>query len=112
MGIGKAALQNTGHTFDLAVQLRTLEEAFPNLMVVGSRLWIELAFHLNGREKTKTPLGIYTSIYLPKFREGTHFIIKTVSFVSGGPYGPRGVLSDFEGGGGGVPKVYNRTDPK
>ena len=56
MGIGKAALQNTGHTFDLAVQLRTLEEAFPNLMVVGSRLWIELAFHLNGREKTKTPL--------------------------------------------------------
>ena len=28
-------------------------------------------------------------------------LIKTVSFVSGGPYGPRGVLSDFEGGGGG-----------
>ena len=54
--------------------------------------------------------GIYTGIYLPTFREGTHFIIKTVSFVSGGPYGPRGVLSDFEGGGG-VPKVYNRTDP-
>ena len=53
--------------------------------------------------------GIYTGIYLPTFREGTHFIIKTVSFVSGGPYGPRGVLSDFEGG---VPKVYNRTDPK
>ena len=56
MGIGKAALQNTGHTFDLAIQLRTLEEAFPNLMVVGSRLWIELAFLLNGREKMKTPL--------------------------------------------------------
>ena len=36
-------------------------------------------------------------------------LIKTVSFVSGGPYGPRGVLSDFEGGG--VPKVYIRTDP-
>ena len=33
-----------------------------------------------------------------------------VSFISGGPYGPRGVLSDFEGGVG-VPKVYNRTDP-
>ena len=32
--------------------------------------------------------------------------------MSGGPYGPRGVLSDFEGGGeGGFPKVYNRTDP-
>ena len=31
--------------------------------------------------------------------------------MSGGPYGPRGVLSDFEGGEGGVPKVYNRTDP-
>ena len=42
--------------------------------------------------------GIYTGIYLPTFQEGTHFIIKTVSFVSGGPYGPRGVLSDFEGG--------------
>ena len=28
-------------------------------------------------------------------------LIKTVSFVSEGPYGPRGVLSDFEGGGGG-----------
>ena len=28
--------------------------------------------------------------------------------MSGGPYGPEGVLSDFEGG---VPKVYNRTDP-
>ena len=25
-------------------------------------------------------------------------LIKTVSFVSGDPYGPRGVLSDFEGG--------------
>ena len=47
---------NTGHTFDLAVQLRMLEEAFPNLMVAGSRLWIELAFLLNGREKMKTPL--------------------------------------------------------
>ena len=55
--------------------------------------------------------GIYTGIYLPTFREGTHFIIKTVSFVSGGPYGPGGVLSDFEGGGGGVPKVYSRRDP-
>ena len=43
--------------------------------------------------------GIYTGIYLPTFREGTHFIIKIVSFVSGGPYGPEGVLSDFEGGG-------------
>ena len=32
------------------------------------------------------------------------------SFISGGPYGPGGVLSDFEGGVG-VPKVYNRTDP-
>ena len=30
--------------------------------------------------------------------------------MSGGPYGPGGVLSDFEGGVG-VPKVYNRTDP-
>ena len=29
--------------------------------------------------------------------------------MSGGPYGRRGVLSDFEGGG--VPKGYNRTDP-
>ena len=39
-------------------------------------------------------------------------MIKTVSFVSGGPYGPGGVLSDFEGGGGGgVLKGYNRTDP-
>ena len=64
MGIGKAALQNTGHTFDLAVQLRTLEEAFPNLMVVGSRLWIELAVHLNGREKTKTPLYLFLLICL------------------------------------------------
>ena len=33
-----------------------------------------------------------------------------VSFISGGPYGPGGVLSDFEGGVG-VPNVYNRTDP-
>ena len=48
---------NTGHTFDLAVQLRMLEEAFPNLMVAGSRLWIELAFLLDGREKMKTPLN-------------------------------------------------------
>ena len=51
---------------------------------------------------------------LSTFREGSHFIIKTVSLVSGGPYGPRGFLSDFEGGwgeGGWVPKVYNRTDP-
>ncbi len=39
--------------------------------------------------------GIYTGIYLPTFREGTHFIIKTVSFVSGGPYGPRGVFIWF-----------------
>ena len=31
-------------------------------------------------------------------------------FMSVGPYGPGGVLSDFEGGVG-VPKVYNRTDP-
>ena len=46
--------------------------------------------------------GIYTGIYLPTFREGTHFIIKSVSFVSGGPYGPGGVLSDFEGGEGGI----------
>ena len=44
--------------------------------------------------------GIYTGIYLPTFREGTNFIIKTVSFISGGPYGPGGVLSDFFGGGG------------
>ena len=48
--------------------------------------------------------GIYTGIYLPTFREGTHFIIKIVSFVSGGPYGPEGVLSDFEGGRGGGPQ--------
>ena len=34
----------------------------------------------------------------------------TLSFMFGGPYGPRGVLSDF-GGGGGVLIVYNRTDP-
>ena len=27
-----------------------------------------------------------------------YFIIKTVSFVSGNPYGPRGVLTDFEVG--------------
>ena len=47
----------------MAVQLRTLEEAFPNLMVVGSRLWIELAFHLNGREKTKTPLSFFYTFY-------------------------------------------------
>ena len=39
--------------------------------------------------------GIYNGIYLPTFREGTHFIIKTVSFVSGGPYGPRGVFIWF-----------------
>ena len=33
--------------------------------------------------------------------------------MSGGPYGPGGVLSDFEGGeGGGGPKGYNRRDPK
>ena len=32
--------------------------------------------------------------------------------MSGGPYGPGGVLSDFlGGGGGGVPKVYSRRDP-
>ena len=34
-----------------------------------------------------------------------------VSFISGGFYGPRGVLSDFEGGGGRIPKEYSRTDP-
>ena len=50
---------------------------------------------------SKSDKTLYTGIYLPTFREGTHFIIKTVSFVSGGPYGPRGVLSDFEGGGEG-----------
>ena len=38
------------------VKAKTLEKAFPNLMVTGSRLWIELAFLLNGREKTKTRL--------------------------------------------------------
>ena len=32
--------------------------------------------------------------------------------MSGGPYGPGGVLSDFGGGRGGVPKVYSRRDPK
>ena len=34
--------------------------------------------------------------------------------MSGGPYGPGGVLSDFGGGGGRgvVPKVYSRRDPK
>ena len=52
----------------------------------------------------KSPPGIYnsifTGIYLPTFREGTDFIIKTVSFMSGDPYGPMGVLSDFEGGRG------------
>ena len=33
--------------------------------------------------------------------------------MSGGPYGPGGVLSDFGGGGGGgVPKVYSRRDPQ
>ena len=31
--------------------------------------------------------------------------------MSGGPYGPGGVLSDFWGGEGGVPKVYSRRDP-
>ena len=36
-----------------------------------------------------------------------------VPSTTGGPYRPGGVLSDFEGEGeGGVPKVYNRTDPK
>ena len=60
----------------------------------------------------KSDKTLYTGIYLPTFREGTNFIIKTVSFVSGGPYGPGGVLSDFEGGRGGVPKVYNRRDPE
>ena len=34
-----------------------------------------------------------------------------VVFVSGGPYGPGGVLSIFEGGEGGVPKVFSRKDP-
>ena len=33
-----------------------------------------------------------------------------VSFISGGFYGPRGVLSDFEEEGGRVPKEYSRTD--
>ena len=47
---------------------------------------------------------LYTGIYLPTFRR------VPVSFISGGPYGPGGVLSDFEGGVG-VPKVYNRTYP-
>ena len=35
--------------------------------------------------------------------------------MSGGPYGPGGVLSDLgggRGGGGGVPKVYSRRDPR
>ena len=33
--------------------------------------------------------------------------------MSGGPYGPGGVLSDFGGGGegGGAPKGYNRKIP-
>ena len=30
--------------------------------------------------------------------------------ISGGFYGPRGVLSDFEGGGGRILKEYSRTD--
>ena len=60
---------------------------------------------MSGRALPGNYNGIYTGIYLPTFREGTHFIIKTVSFVSGGPYGPRGVLSDFGGGGeGGGPQ--------
>ena len=29
-----------------------------NSLVAGSRLWIELAFLLNGREKMKTPLSL------------------------------------------------------
>ena len=37
----------------------------------------------------------------------------TGCFVLGRPYGRRGVLSLFEGGGrGGVPKVFSRKDPK
>ena len=36
----------------------------------------------------------------------------TGCFVLGRPYGRRGVLSLFEGGGGGgVPKVFSRKDP-
>ena len=32
--------------------------------------------------------------------------------MSVGPYGPGGVLVNFEGGGrGGVPKVFSRKDP-
>ena len=61
---------NTGHTFDLAVQLRMLEEAFPNLIVAGSRLWIELTFLLNGREKKKTPLWL--QLPLPTFKKMTY----------------------------------------
>ena len=37
----------------------------------------------------------------------------TGCFVLGRPYGRRGVLSLFEGGGrGGAPKVFSRKDPK
>ena len=35
----------------------------------------------------------------------------TGCFVLGRPYGRRGVLSLFEGGSGGVPKVFSRKDP-
>ena len=39
---------------------------------------------------SKSDKTLYTDIYLSTFREGTHFIIKRVSFVSGGPYWPKG----------------------
>ena len=35
-----------------------------------------------------------------------------ICFMSVGPYGPGGVLGNFEGGDGrGVPKVFSRKDP-
>ena len=46
-----------------------------------------------------------TGLLQPTFEEGIG------CFVSVGPYGPGGVLSIFEGGGGGVPKSFSRKDP-
>ena len=67
------------------------------------------------RQAAESYLGIIQVflcfLLLSTFREGTIFIIKTVSFMSGGPYGPGGVLSDFFFFGGGVPKVYSRREP-
>ena len=51
--------ENTGHTCDLDVQLRMLEEAFPNLIVAGQRCGLNWLFSSMAEKRGKRHYGYY-----------------------------------------------------